>query len=69
MVETATQFLHNWRETRVYAEARAIEQLDASVVECLIDADAAGFSLDDVEKAAGGNLKEFIRKAFIETNE
>jgi hypothetical protein len=69
MAETAIQFLENWRETYVYAELRALEQLDATVIECIGDAAEVGISADDLEKAAGGSLKEYLRTAIIDTSE
>ena len=35
MAETAIQFLERWRQARVYAELRALEQLDETVAECI----------------------------------
>jgi hypothetical protein len=69
MAETAIQFLERWREAYVYAEPRALEQLDETVAECIADAEEAGISTDDLEKAAGGNLKEYLRTAIIDTSE
>jgi hypothetical protein len=69
MAETALQFLENWRQNYVYAELRALEQLDATVIECIGDAAEAGISVDDLEKAAGGSLKEYLRTAIIDTSE
>jgi hypothetical protein len=74
MAETAIQFLENWRQTYVYAELRALEQLDATVIECIGDAGEVGISADDLEKAAGGSLaggslKEYLRTAIIDTSE
>ena len=58
MAETAIQFLERWRQARVYAELRALEQLDETVAECIGAAAEDGISADDLEKAAGGSLKE-----------
>ena len=69
MAETALQFLENWREINVYAELRALEQLAATVIECIGDAAEVGISVDDLEKAAGGSLKEYLRAAIIDTSE
>jgi hypothetical protein len=33
------------------------------------DAAEAGISADDLEKAAGGSLKEYLRTAIIDTSE
>jgi hypothetical protein len=69
MAETAIQFLERWREAYVYAEPRALEQLDETVTECTTDAAEAGISVDELEKAAGGSLKDYIRTAIIDTSE
>ena len=69
MAETAIQFLERWRENNVYAEPRALEQLDATVDQCVSDAAEVGISADDLEKAAGGSLKEYLRVAIIDTSE
>ena len=69
MAETAIQFLEHWRETNVYAELRALEQLDETVTQCISDAAQAGISTDDLEKAAGGSLKEYLRTAIVDTSE
>ena len=57
MPETAIQFLERWRQAHVYAELRALEQLDETVAECIGAAAEDGISADDLEKAAGGSLK------------
>ena len=69
MAETAIQFLERWRQAHVYAELRALEQLDETVAECIGAAAEDGFSADDLEKAAGGSLKEYLRTAIINTSE
>jgi hypothetical protein len=69
MTETAIQFLENWREANIYAEPRALEQLDETVAECIGAAADIGISADDLEKAAGGSLKEYLREAIIDTSE
>jgi hypothetical protein len=66
---TAIQFLESWREANVYAEPRALEQLDATVTQCKADAAKAGISANDLEQAAGGSLKEYLRAAIIDTSE
>ena len=57
MAETAIQFLERWRQAHVYAELRALEQLDETVAECKGAAAEDGISADDLEKAAGGASK------------
>jgi hypothetical protein len=67
MAETAIQFLERWRQAHVYAELRALEQLDATVAVGAAAED--GISADDLENAAGGSLKEYLRTAIINTSE
>ena len=69
VAETPIQFLENWREANGYAEPRALEQLDATVAQCIADAAEAGISAGDLARAAGGNLKEYLRAAIIDTSE
>jgi hypothetical protein len=69
MTETAIQFLENWREANIYAEPRPLEQLEETVAECIGAAADIGISADDLEKAAGGSLKEYLRAAIIDTSE
>jgi hypothetical protein len=69
MAETAIQFLEHWREANVYAELRALEQLDETVTQCISDAAEAGIPSNELEKAAGGSLKEYLRTAIIDTSE
>ena len=69
MTETAIQFLERWRQAHVYAELRALEQLDETVAECIGAAAEDGISGDDLEKASGGSLKQYLRTAIINTTE
>jgi hypothetical protein len=69
MAETAIQFLERWRQAHVYAELRALEQLDETVAECIGAAVEDGISADWLEKVAGGSLKEYLRAAIINTSE
>ena len=50
MAETAIQFLERWRQAHVYAELRALEQLDETVAECIGAAAEDGISADDLKK-------------------
>jgi hypothetical protein len=51
----------------VYAELRGLEQLDETVAEGVGAAAEHRISADDLEKAAGGSLKEYLRAAIINT--
>ena len=55
MAETTIQFLERWRQAHVYAELRALEQLDETVAECIGAAAEDDISADELEKAAGGS--------------
>jgi hypothetical protein len=66
MAESAEDFLKSWRQTRIYSEGRGLESLDDSVNECIKDAVAAGVVREDLENAAGGNLRGFIRQAILD---
>ena len=50
MAETAIQFLERWREAHVYAELRALEQLDETVAECIGAAAEDDISADDLRR-------------------
>jgi hypothetical protein len=67
MAATASEFLEHWRSTYIYAEARDSEELDATIGECVQDAEEEGFSRADLEKAAGGDLNDYIRRAIEKT--
>jgi len=69
MAETAIQFLERWRQAHVYAEQRTLDQLDETVAECIGAAGEDDIPADDLEKAAGGSLKEYLRVAIINTSE
>jgi hypothetical protein len=45
------------------AEGRILEEPDTTVAECVEDANEEGFSREDLDQAAGGDLKAYIRKA------
>ena len=51
MAETAIQFLERWRQAHVYAELRALEQLDETVAECIGAAAEDGISADALRKS------------------
>jgi hypothetical protein len=69
MAETAIQFLERWRQSHVYAEQRTLDQLDETVAECIGAAGEDDISADELEQAAGGSLKEYLRVAIINTSE
>jgi hypothetical protein len=69
VAETAIQFLERWRQAHVYAELRVPEQLDETVAECIGAAAEDDIPAGDLEKAAGGSLKEYLRMAIINTSE
>jgi hypothetical protein len=68
MAETAIQFLERWRQAHVYAELRALEQLDETLAECIGAAAEDGISADDL-KSGRCSFKEYLRTAIINTSE
>ena len=46
-----------------YAEARAPDELDDTVAECVKDAAQDGITRDALEKAAGGDLRTYVKAA------
>ena len=59
----AAEFLARWRVRYIDAEGRILEELDTTVAECVEDANEEGFSRKDLDQAAGGDLKVYIREA------
>jgi len=59
----AAEFLARWKARYIDEEGRILEELDTALAECVEDANEEGFSREDLEKAAGGDLKAYIRKA------
>jgi hypothetical protein len=63
MARTAQEFLTSWRQSYIYAEARPPEALDEAVAECVADGLDEGHTRDALEKAAGGDLRTFVKEA------
>src|SRR5215831_14181275 len=59
----AAEFLASWKARYIDAEGRILEELDTTIAECVEDADEEGFSREDLDQAAGGDLKAYIREA------
>jgi hypothetical protein len=59
----AAEFLARWKVRYIDAEGRILEELDTTVAECVEDANEEGFSREDLDQAAGGDLKAYIREA------
>jgi hypothetical protein len=57
MAESAPEFLERWRYSYITCETRTLEQVDATVKQCLDDAAEAHISASDLEAAAGGDLR------------
>jgi hypothetical protein len=58
----AAEFLARWKVRYIDAEGRILEELDTIVAECVEDASEEGFSREDLDQAAGGELKAYIRE-------
>ncbi|MEO8185444.1 MAG: hypothetical protein ABI895_42085 [Deltaproteobacteria bacterium] len=63
MAKTAQEYLTSWRQSFIYAEARPPEGLDEAVAECVADAGVEGLTREELEKAAGGDLRTYIQDA------
>jgi hypothetical protein len=63
----AAEFLARWTVRYINAEGRIPEELETTVAECLEDANEEGFSGEDLDQAAGGDLKAYIRDAIAKT--
>jgi hypothetical protein len=59
----AAEFLARWKARYIDAEGRILEELDTTIAECVEDANEEGFSREDLDQAAGGDLKAYIREA------
>ena len=59
----AAEFLARWKVRYIDAEGRILEELDTTVAECVEDANEEGFSREDLDQEAGGDLKAYIREA------
>jgi hypothetical protein len=60
MAESASEFLERWRYSYIASEFRTLEQVDATVKECLDGAAEAHISASELEAAAGGDLRGYI---------
>jgi hypothetical protein len=68
MAEAAARFLEKWRRDYIYAEPRALEQVDATVAECMDDAAKAEISSSALQGAAGGDLRGYILNAIVKAS-
>jgi hypothetical protein len=59
----AAEFLARWKVRYIDAEGRILEELDTAVAECVEDAKEEGFSREELDQAADGDLKAYIRQA------
>jgi hypothetical protein len=59
----AAEFLARWKARYIDAEGRILEELDTTIAECVEDAKEEGFSREDLDQAAGGDLKAYIRES------
>jgi hypothetical protein len=60
MAESASEFLERWRYSYIACESRTLEQVDATVKQCLDDAAEANISASDLEATAGGDLRGYL---------
>ena len=64
-----TYINREWERVCDLTREQVVEQLDETVAECIGAAAEDGISADDLKKAAGGSLKEYLRTAIINTSE
>ena len=67
MAETAKGFLERWRESHIYAQSPALEELDSIVADCISDAKKAGLTEDALEKESGGLTAICARRSRMRT--
>jgi hypothetical protein len=63
MAESASEFLKRWRYSCIADKSRTLENVDATVKECLDNAAVANISASDLEAAAGGDLRGYLLAA------
>jgi len=63
VAKSAQDFLREWRQSFIYAEARPPEALDEAVAECVGDGLEEGHTRDELETAAGGDLRAYVKEA------
>jgi hypothetical protein len=56
-------FLHRWRAVHIYAAYRTLDELGDVLDELQAEAQAKSITIDELNKAAGGNLVEYVRQA------
>lgn len=69
MSDSAKEFLRDWRESFIDPEARTIDEVGATVEELLEDAASDGYSQEEIEAAAGGNLRNYVHLAIRKASE
>lgn len=63
MLDTPKEFLKGWRESFIDNEVVEEDDIDSLMAELLEDADEDGISKQELEKAANGDLRGYLRTA------
>ena len=63
IIKNAADFLNQWREENFHNENLCTEELNSYLEYCIVDASAFGFTRDELEDAAGGDLRGHLRDA------
>jgi hypothetical protein len=63
MIIDVQEFLYRWRAVHIHAEHRTLDSLGHVLDELVADAKAKSITLEELNKAAGGNLVEYVRQA------
>ena len=64
----AKQWLDDWRNSNIYAEARWLEAVDETVDEIFEDALHEKYTKESIVAAAGGNLRKYVYDAIALTS-
>ena len=60
MSNSGVKFLQCWLGRYVQGHSRHPENIDHTVAECISDASLKGVTKEDLEKAAGGDLRGYL---------
>jgi hypothetical protein len=66
MRKTPAEFLYSWGASRIYAAHGYPDEVETVIADLL--ANRARIPLDQLEKAAGGSLREYVSTAISDVN-
>lgn len=62
---TAEEFLQSWRVEAIERNCAELSKLDALIYEVVADAKRRGILRADLDKAAGGSVRAYVREAIL----